>query len=49
MKIKLNFELQDGSYDSLIIEGTIEEIRERAIEERNKRGAKDAWSEVLEE
>lgn len=48
MKYKLNFELTDGSYDSIIVEGeSIEEIREIAYKERDKRNSVYEWSEEL--
>lgn len=44
------YRIHDGnSDDSLVIEGkTIEEIREKAKKETEKRGWKDCWSEELE-
>lgn len=49
MKFKLCFIYEDGSEDSLVVEGeTIEEIREIAIYEKETREAKDAWSERLD-
>ena len=48
MRFKLNFELVDGSYDSVIVEAeTIEEIREKAYAERDKRNSIYEWSEEI--
>jgi len=48
MKFRLHFTLQDDSHDFIIIEGeTIEEIQKKAKVEKEKRNAKDAWSEEL--
>ena len=49
MVIKLNFELKDGTVDSLTLPGSIEYIRKQAAYEKNRRGAVDAWSEVISE
>lgn len=48
VRFKLNFELGDGSCDSLVVQAeTIEEIQEIAKEEFDKRNATDAWSEEI--
>jgi len=49
MKVNLFFELAGGEIDSLTISGSLEEIQRIAIYEKEKRGAIDAWSEVVEE
>lgn len=46
MKVKIHFEWDDYD-DSLILEGTEEEIREQALKEVKKRN-KNYWSQVLE-
>ena len=49
MLVKIHYELPDGSSDSLILEGTLEEIRIQAHKEVVCRNAKNPWSEVLNE
>ena len=48
MKIKIYFELIDGSQDSIILEGeTVEELQRKAAEEMKKRNVLEAWSEEI--
>jgi hypothetical protein len=48
MKFKIHFTLNDGTEDSIVVSGdTLEEIREKAYAELDKRGGRDAWSEEL--
>lgn len=50
MKVKITFVLNSqGDTDELILDGTLEEIQEKALAENLRRGAVDAWSTVLEE
>jgi hypothetical protein len=49
MTVMIHYTLPDGSEDALMLEGTEEQIRERAQEYVKFRGATDPWSEVLEE
>lgn len=48
MKVRINFTVNDNE-DSIILEGTLEEIQERAAIELEKRGGVDPWADVLEE
>jgi len=48
MTFRIHFDLPDGSQDSVTIAGdTIDEIREQADHEVEKRGGTDPWSEEL--
>lgn len=48
LKFRIHFVLSDGSTDSIILEcETLEEIRDKANAEVNRRNARDAWSEEL--
>jgi hypothetical protein len=49
MRVRIHFTLSDGSEDSLVLTGTIEEIQEKAKAEVSQRMARSPWSEVLEE
>lgn len=51
MKVRINYTLQDGirTEDSIVLEGTLEDIRARAVQEVESRNAINPWSEVLEE
>ena len=49
MKFRIHFEHQDGTEDSIIVEGeTIEELREQAGAELTKRNGENPWSEEVE-
>lgn len=48
MKARINFTVGEHE-DSIVLEGSIEEIREQADAELAKRGGTDPWSEVIEE
>lgn len=49
MRARIHYTLPDGSDDSLILEGdTVEEIREKADRELERRSATDPWSEELD-
>lgn len=48
MKYRIHYKLEDGSEDSLVIEGdSLDEICDKASVELKKRNAKDPWSEEL--
>ena len=48
LKYRIHFTLSDGTEDSIVLTGsTIQEIRENADIEVNKRGGIDPWSEEL--
>lgn len=48
MKFKVHFEYADGTEDSVILEAdTIEQIREQANYEVNKRNGLNPWSEEI--
>lgn len=48
MTYKIHFTLADGSEDSVVVSGeTVDEIREAAQHELDKRGGFDPWSEEL--
>ena len=48
MKFMIGFDLANGYEDQIVVEGeTIEQVRERAIEEVEKRGGTNPWSEEL--
>jgi hypothetical protein len=49
MKIRIYFTWPDGNEDSIVLSGTIEEIRENAAIEISSRNATNPWSEVIEE
>ena len=50
MKVRIYYELQDGSFDCVVLTGVDDdEIRQKAYTELNRRNAIDTWSEVLEE
>jgi hypothetical protein len=49
MKIRIYFTWPDGTDDSIVLSGSIEEIREQAAIEVSSRNAANPWSEVIEE
>lgn len=49
MRYRTHYTLADGSEDSIVLSGdTIEEIREKAQSEIERRGATNPWSEELQ-
>lgn len=49
MIARIHYTLFDGSEDSIVLEGSFEDIRERAHAEVEKRNGSDPWSEILED
>lgn len=47
MTVRIHYTLPDGTEDSLVLTGTLDELRERARREVDARGGKNEWSEVL--
>ncbi|QEW26707.1 hypothetical protein [Roseovarius indicus] len=49
MTARIHFTWPDGTEDSIVLTGTVEEIREQAQHEVSSRNATNPWSEVLSE
>ncbi len=49
MQVRIHYTV-NGEEDSIVLSGdTVEDIREQAMQEIERRGATDPWSEVLGE
>ncbi len=49
MTARIHFTWPDGTEDSIVLSGTVEEIREQAQTEVAQRNATNPWSEILAE
>jgi len=50
MKARIHFEVNGGNdVDSIVLEGTLEELQIQAKDEVEKRNGTNPWSEILEE
>ena len=49
MKVQIFYELEDGTEDMFVLEGTLEGIQEEAQLELAQRGGKNPYSYILEE
>ena len=50
MRARIHFTWPDGTEDSIVLSGdSVEEIREQADSELERRNATNPWSEVLDE
>lgn len=49
MKVRIHFTWPNGTQDSLVLSGSLDEVREQAQKEIAQRKATDPWSEVIEE
>ena len=49
MTARIHFTWPDGTEDSVVLSGSIEEIREAAQDAVSSRSATNPWSEILEE
>ena len=47
MTVRIHYTLPDGVEDSLVLTGTLDDLRTRARAEVDARGGTDEWSEVL--
>ena len=47
MTVRIHYTLPDGAEDSLVLTGTLDDLRTRARAEVDARGGTDEWSEVL--
>ena len=47
MTVRIHYTLPDGSEDSAVLTGTLDDLRVRARAEVNLRGGTNEWSEVL--
>jgi hypothetical protein len=49
MTARIHFTWPDGTEDSFVLSGSIEEIREQAATEVGSRNATNPWSEIINE
>ena len=47
MTVRIHYTLPDGTEDSVVLTGTLDDLQVRARTEVNLRGGTNEWSEVL--